>query len=245
MSEMRMEFLQCKQQMSQYKAMYRVEKKESFALKKQINDLNKDKIHLQEKLQWLELRLHNDNDEPACKCTRKRKTWDSIKCDRTRCDHISKYKNMLFDCLKSIEKCHRAEMSIWIDNNRFQYSWSPKDFNTKVSDMQTEDLGNISLLHDHCYCNKDDESSECEVDFDDIDYSEMFDCKGNWKKIHIRKLVHVLDTFRISQEAYHELHMVSKGHLPPLRRLIYEKGVMSEEIPYAKIPNVSQCWKYM
>ena len=30
--------------------------------------------------------------------------------------------------------------------------------------------------------------------------------------------VHVLDSFRISYEAYHELRMVSKGHLPPIWR---------------------------
>ena len=47
-----------------------------------------------------------------------------------------------------------------------------------------------------------------------------------------------MDCFRISHEAYHELCMVSKGHLPPLGRLSKEKKIMSEEIPYEKHPKV-------
>ena len=47
-----------------------------------------------------------------------------------------------------------------------------------------------------------------------------------------------MDSFRISHEAYHELRMVSKGHLPPLRRLAAEKAIMSNQIPYIKYPDV-------
>ena len=51
--------------------------------------------------------------------------------------------------------------------------------------------------------------------YHDFDYSEIFDTTGHWKKQHIRRLIHVMDNFRISHDAYHELKIVSKGHLPP------------------------------
>ena len=93
------------------------------------------------------------------------------------------------------------------------------------------------MIYDHCYV-KDNDGQHEEEHRDDVDYSDIFDSMGNWRKEHLRKLVHVLDAFRVSHEAYHELCMVSKGHLPPISRLAKERRLMSEEIPYSKYPNV-------
>ena len=48
-----------------------------------------------------------------------------------------------------------------------------------------------------------------------------------------------MDKFQISHEAYHELRMVSKNQLPPVRKIATEKKLMSEEIPYMKHPTVN------
>ena len=77
-----------------------------------------------------------------------------------------------------------------------------------------------------------------DIDLQSVDLADIYTCEGQWRKIHICRLIHVLDTFRISHEGYHELRMVSKGHLPPMWRLAKEKVIMSEEIPYIKHPSV-------
>ena len=60
-------------------------------------------------------------------------------------------------------------------------------------------------------------SDDDDDDLNDLDYSEIFDSHGNWKKKHKRHIIHVMDSYRISHEAYHELRHAGKGHFPPLR----------------------------
>ena len=52
-------------------------------------------------------------------------------------------------------------------------------------------------------------------------------------------IITVMDTFRISHEAYHELRHAGKGHFPPLHHIVREKTLMSNVIPYIKHESVS------
>ena len=73
----------------------------------------------------------------------------------------------------------------------------------------------------------------------DLDYSKIFGSDGDWQKEHKRAIIHVLDTYHISHEAYHELRHAGKNHFPPLHHIIKEKIVMSDQIPYSKHDSVS------
>ena len=148
---------------------------------------------LKQKILKFEMQLANDKYEPPSKRTRKHKKWDSIKCERTKRDRISNYRTIVFDSLKKIENCHRAEISLWIDNNRIQFSWSPKDFCNKHSNTDKELHRNKQVFCDHSYVRKEGETTENECEYEDINFSEIFDSNGTWKKVHIRRLVHVLD----------------------------------------------------
>ena len=238
LSEMRLQFLESKQHMQHYRNLYTIQKRECSQLKRQMDYLNKEHASLQEKISRLQTILSNTNEHQECKKSCRHKKWDSIKTDKTKRQRLSFYKDMLFGCLSKIEKCHRAEISLWVDKNRIQFSWCPKDFQSNHQIETKTESASVDLLLDHSYaCSKND-ITDCEQEYDDINFSEIFDCDGNWKKGHIQSLIHVLDCFRISQEAYHELRMVSKGHLTLLCRLSLEKAKMSEEIPYEKVPNV-------
>ena len=78
-----------------------------------------------------------------------------------------------------------------------------------------------------------------EYSLDDIDYSSIFDTHGNWQQRHKRCIINVMDSYRISHEAYHKLRHAGKGHLPPLYQIRIKKNLMSKEIPYIKHPTVS------
>ena len=97
-----------------------------------------------------------------------------------------------------------------------QFSWGPENFQNKK--QPTSDTSeHPHSVHDHTYTSyKSHTDNDIGEFFNDVNHSEIYDAEGNLSKSHIRQLVHVLDTFRISHEAYHEVRMVSKGHLPPI-----------------------------
>ena len=135
-----------------------------------------------------------------------------------------------------IEVCHRAEITMWIHDNRVHFTWTPRHFkeNQVSTAVYTKDKTAEQIDHDHRYACPDVSILEEHDNYFDLDYSDIFDNQGCWNVQHVRRLVHVLDSFRISHEAYHELRMVSKGHLPPIWRIAVQKKIMSDQIPYIK-----------
>ena len=47
-------------------------------------------------------------------------------------------------------------------------------------------------------------------------------------------IISVMDQVRFFQEAYRNLRAVKQGHLPPLNRILKERKIMSEEVPYMR-----------
>ena len=126
-------------------------------------------------------------------------------------------------------------MTLWLGKNKMHFNYTPEHF----KDIKKFNIDNINpvtvskqILNEYNYCAS--VTQDHHDDFDDVDFSNIFDHDGNWQKAHIHHVIHVLDTFRISHEGYHEIHMVSRGHLPPLHQLIIQKKMMSETIPYIK-----------
>ena len=235
-SDLRQNVVQYQKQLLHYKKMYSAECKRTKLLQREITNLRTMKNSLDLEIRQLKkkytIREHCDIKNKK----RKLKEWEHISSDRTKRRRFSTYKDMIFDTLQRIGVCHRAEIIMWISKIKVQFSWSPRHFNDKL-DLNSD---KCRIASEHNYTSgdiqSDDDNSE---DYDDVDYSEIFDINGNWRKQHIRRLVHVLDTFRVSHQAYHEIRMVAKGHLPPICRLSHEKHKMSDVIPYIKMEKVS------
>ena len=139
---------------------------------------------------------------------------------------------------QEIPRCKRAELSHFLSGKRISYSWKPTDF--KVSTLYSKKHCTY-FDHDHSYASEplcNDENDD-EID---VDYSTIFDCHGNWRQKHKRCIIHVMDTYRISHEAYHELRHAGKGHFPLLSHIRKEKDAMSSEILYIKHPSVRKYW---
>ena len=126
-------------------------------------------------------------------------------------------------------------MTLWIGSNRITLKWTPKNFQSVDNIDQSLNTKTIPLDHNYAFPPKE---IPFEEDYHDIEYSEFFDHDGKWLKRHVRRLIHVMDSFRISNEAYHEIRMVSKGQLPPIGTIRKEKKIMSHELPYIKHPKV-------
>ena len=173
------------------------------------------------------------------KYNRKRKLWHDITSERTKYHRMSEFKLMLLSCLRQINGCHRAVVKLWIGETYMHYNFGPADFShsRSNSDQCLSNNAFATVQHDHSYAHASEEH-DVDDDFNDSNYDEIYDKHGKWLKKHIRRIIFVLDSFRISHEGYHELRMVSKGHLPPIWRISKEKTIMSETIPYIKHPQV-------
>ena len=77
---------------------------------------------------------------------------------------------------------------------------------------------------------------EDEAKYEEID--PILISSGKISQRHIRRTVHVIDKYKIPQNAYHELRMSCKGILPSISTLSKERLLMSSEIPYVVNPEV-------
>ena len=235
---MRIENLEQAKVIKQYKKMYSAECQNVKNLKKKISDVQQESLYLKKEIQRLKRKLIPLNNPRPRRQPRQTKDWEEISSERTKCRRLAFFKELLMNTLRSMKVCHRAEVYLWLDDNRIHFSFSPSDL------VPTEHLSNIATelpvqsSLDHTYCAQPKNLGDSDH-FQDLNYSEIYDCSANWQKSHIRRIIYVMDCFRISHEAYHELRMVSKGHLPPIGRLSKEKKIMSEEIPYQRHPKVN------
>ena len=239
---LRNDALSCKKILKHYKKLYQLECENSRKLSNKLMQYKQRNDEILIQLKTLRDDLKKYEKEKGKKLVRKRKAWHEIQHECTKRRRFAHYKHLIFSTLMEIEDCHRAEVIMWIHDNKVRFSWSPKDLKCQEENSHTrhDDSYQVAhIQHDHNYaCPEVDIMAE-EDTYADIDYSEIYDSQGQWQVKHMRRLVHVLDCFRISHEAYHEIRMVSKGHLPPIWRLAVQKKIMSDQIPYIKHPTVS------
>ena len=242
LGKIRKDLLKYKVELQHYKKLYQSECNNSRKIMSLYVKCKKDNEKLILKYESVSEKYNAAKEQCTAKMTRKRKEWSKITNDCTKRRRFATYKEHIFSALREIEFCHRAEITIWVHDTRVHFSWSPSDFSQMKTSTEAQSVDTNSfdkIDHDHSYaCDREEILKEHDT-YDDVDYSEIYTNKGNWKIQHVRRLVHVLDCFRISHEAYHELRMVSKGHLPPIRRLSVQKKIMSEQIDYIKHPTVS------
>ena len=234
LKEERLKLLQCQKEKRHFNFLFNKAVKENNRLKQTLAKLNQTVVELQEKCQDLTMKINNQN---ACKKgNRKRKSWSQIKCEHTKRKRIEQYGEKILNNIKrNVEECEGADLSLSVGRRLIKYKWRSKDF-----EEQLQDTTKVQHLHDHNYATTNKTKYEIErEDTDHADYSEFVDSEGNWRKRHIRSIINVMDKFRISHEAYHELKMVSKSQLPPIGKIAREKKIMSEELPYLKHPTVN------
>ena len=72
-----------------------------------------------------------------------------------------------------------------------------------------------------------------------VELTDPFLPDGKWNPQHLRTIIHVLDSYHISHDAYSELRLSSRSILPPLHQIKIEKKRMSTKINYYKCGTVS------
>ena len=234
---LRISELQAKKELFHYKTLYSKQCHCTIALQKQVNNLKRKYRNLEEKYDVLCAKLSDMcPNENKMRGSRKRKSWNNVKCERTKRQRINEYRAVLLKTISQhVPQCKRAQLSLSVCQKTVNYTWRSKDMLTHKSLNYNPDIPNFTQTSDHSYASP--KVVKCQSDGDDledIDYNSIFDSNGNWQCKHKRCIIDIMDSYRISHEAYHELRQAAKGHLPPLYVIHKEKAVMSAEIPYIK-----------
>ena len=234
---LRISELQAKKELFHYKTLYSKQCHCTIALQKQVNNLKRKYRNLEEKYDVLCAKLSDMcPNENKVRGSRKRKSWNNVKSEHTKRQRINEYGTVLLKTISQhVPPCKRAQLSLSLGDKTVNYMWKSNVLQQDSSTRKTKSEAKFKQDNDHSYASSQLLALECEEDdLGDIDYCGIFDSQGNWQAQHKRGLITVMDSYRISHEAYHELCHAGKGHFPPLYQIRTEKSIMLSEIPYIK-----------
>ena len=126
-------------------------------------------------------------------------------------------------------------------NNGIIQNSTGNDYNVLAhhQNSQSVDLDALTEKNHDIVCDGNDNCHNFDDEPDpDPTENEIFDEDGNWNSVFLCKIIHVMDKYKISHEALHELRMVCVGYLPPINRIKVEKSKMSTEVKYTNDPRV-------
>ena len=109
------------------------------------------------------LKPNNAKAVTAEKCMRKRKKWQDIRNEGTKCIRLNNYKDWIISILKDIDMCKKADITIWLSTHKFQFSWSCTDGQQTLCSTDRECSQQIAINnfhHDHTYASCKTNTSE-------------------------------------------------------------------------------------
>ena len=237
LQHLREELAQTKQELNNYRHLYRNERNDrreqearANALQIENVQIEEDKDEIQDQLQ--QCRTHID----AFKIRKGYKTWGELKSSTSRAKRKSQFRRCLDQSMLHLHEVKRARVQLRVAKEDIVLVWAQNHFRylrNRARNILNPPPQNNIQRRAPTIDDADPEEVDSEND-DAIPNSETepdaFLSDGTWNDVHIKRIVHVLDMFRISHEAYHELRMTSRSILPPLHLIKKIKTAMSTEI---------------
>ena len=234
---LRLSELQAKKEVHHYKYLYSKQCRHTQNLQMDLKKMKRNYEKLEKKYDILCSKLSDMSPtKNTCKGSRKHKSWTNVTCERTKRQRINDYGAVIFQTIVDhVPQCKRANVSLSLGDKSVNYMWKCPQLQHDKCKKSSEPTPKCKSDLDHSYySSKLPQLQYQEDDMEDIDYGTIFDSQGNWQTTHKRCIINVMDSYRISHEAYHELRHAAKGHFPPLDQIRMEKAIMSSEIPYTK-----------
>ena len=226
--------MQSQKEVREYKHLYLASNKEQKFLMDQLENEKKNReLTIQENV-----KLKADLDDLREKLKQKnkhRKAWPDIKDHKTKKRRISEYKSVIeSNILRNIPECTRANLTLSIEGKNMNIGFTSND-------LARLHMGNNSQRSssEHNYSSDKRQAANVRPPETNNTTSAIYDGDGKFLTKHKSRMIYVMDKFRISHQAYHELYMHSRGQLPPISQIKTEKKRMSEVIPYYMHPDVS------
>ena len=175
-------------ELKHYKLLYRQECAQNKSLQKQLIKLTKHVQEIENEFKILKSQKDSSESSKQKSLSRKRKSWNKVRCERTKRKRLNEYGDYIFKSIcQKVPQCKQAEVSLCMSDKMVNFSWKPRNFkHAQIKDNQY-DIFNFGKNSDHSYASPKMlkcQSGEEDEDIDGIDYSRIFDCEGNWTKEH-------------------------------------------------------------
>ena len=213
-----------------------------FRLKDQFNDLTRQKNDLEEEIRVLN---HNYNRVVGQRnILRERlraaqnagdfepiyynKVWHHVRSSLTKRKRKKIYRDIIDKGIRQIVECCKARVLLTFGHEHIAFQWSEQEL-----EFNRENLFNDGyvLPPNIIPPNRSTDPLDCERADDKFRFTHT--------KEEVRKVICVMDAHNIAYPAYHELHLLSQGVLPPLNQIKVQKKEMEDKLQYYIVPGVS------
>ena len=220
------ELQRTKEEVNNYKNVYRIERDDRRLQEARANMLQIDNVQLQEDKDNLNEQLQDFRAHINAFTIRKGyKKWANLKSPVSRAKRKSQFRRCLDQAMMHLQEVTRARVQLRIGKDDISLVWARNHF--RFLRNRGRNILNQPRANNQYTLN--DSQSEDDVE-NEISEPDAFLSDGTWNDVHIKRIIHVMDLFKISHEAYHELRMTSQSILPPLYRIKNIKKTMSTEI---------------
>ena len=216
-TNLREQLRQCQEDMRAYRTLYRNERNDQRQQQQRCQELEDTLGNYLDQNESLRDKLHLCQNHIALfEVPKPKKKWDDLKSGNSIGKRKSEYKHCLDQAMMHLHEVKRAHIQMRIGKNEIVFVWCENELK-KLRRNLANRLSNDADLND-----TDSNSDAADAD--------AFLPDGDWNEIHLRKIIHVMDVFKISFQAYHELRMTSKSILPPLYKIRRARFRMSDVI---------------
>ena len=218
LEQLRDELQRNKEELNNYKQVYRLERNDRRLQEGRAELLQTENLQLEEEKQELnelldQLNAHLDR----FRIPKGYKKWVNLKSPVSRSKQKSQFRRCLDQAMMHLTEVSRARVQLRIGKEDIVLVWAKNHFRflrNRVRHILNNRRGNNQ---NNVNVNDRNNQSDNEEDIEDAESDpDAFLSDGTWNDVHIKKIIHVMDLFKISHEAYHELRMTSRSILPPL-----------------------------
>ena len=230
LQRLRDELDQTKTELYQYKVLYRNERTDRRLQEDQCHRLQERIIDVTNEKDQLTQELYQCREDiNSYKIPKPLKKWQNLKSPVSKARRKAQHRKCLDQSMMHLHEAQRVCVQMKIGNDEIFLVWSEDD----LKNLKDEHPNIVRPL----WINNDNESHENENNSEDEDiipdserYPDAFMSDGTWNPVHLKRIVLILDMYKISQKAYHELRMTSRSILPPINRILAAKKKMSDTI---------------
>ena len=217
-ANLRQQLLQCQEDMRVYRTLYRNERDDRRQQQHHCQELEDTLVNYLDENESLRDQVHLLHQYISLfEVPKPKKRWDSLKSGNSIAKRKSEYRHCLNQAMMHLHEVQRARIQLRIGKNEIVFIWCQNELRKLRNNLR-------SSHNTHQEINDDSDNDEMSV------HGDAFMPDGEWNEMHLRKIIHVMDIFKISFQAYHELCLTSNSILPPLYKIRRARFKMSDVI---------------
>ena len=230
---LREELERTKRDLNQYKNVYRNECDDRRQQERRAVFLQNDNVNLQEQIDNLTEQVRNITCHiNSSKVSRGYKRWSQLTSPVSKSKRKAQFRKCIEQSLMHLTEVKRVCVQLRIANEDVVLIWAQNHLRLLRNRAKSMLRNNTQDVNQNLDKNN---AAQIESEYEDEiapgkNDPDAFLSDGTWNPVHIKRIINVMDLYKISREAYHELRMTSRSILPSISRVKNTKKFMSNEI---------------